>query len=124
MKIGFQDFSPNIPHKNRYERGVDYLWHDFDLEFEDAFYLLEKLKTNRSGVIVYTPSVIVHFYLFDNLLCVQIDGDGFWHQTNIDLESAREILRTTYEGCNDFGSQVPNTNREWDSYPLWTDTLK
>lgn len=116
MKVGFQDFSPNIPNKDRYESGVDYLWHDFDLEFEDTFYLIKQLKTNRSRVIVYAPSAIVDFYLFDNMLCVQIDGDGFWHETNVDLETAQEILRVTFEGCEDFGSQISGTNREWECY--------
>ena len=119
MNVGFQIFSPDVPAKDFYERGVDYLLQDFDLEFEDAFNLLKQLKTNRSSVVVYAPSVIVDFYLFDNMLCVQIDGDGFWHESNLDLETAKEILRVAFDGCDDFGSQVPGTNRQWEGHPLW-----
>ena len=116
MKIGFQDFSPNVPHKDRYECGIDYLWHDFDLEFEDAFYLIKQLKNNRSSVVIYAPLAVVDFYIFDNALHVQIDGDGFWHASNLSLEITKEILRITYEGCEHFGSQISGTNQEWDAY--------
>jgi hypothetical protein len=116
MNVSFQDFSPNLPDKERYERGVDYLWHDFDLEFEDAFHLIKPLKNNRSSVIIYSPSAAVDFYIFDGMLCVQIDGDGFWHETNIDLKIAKEILKATYESCADFGTQIPGTNQQWEAY--------
>lgn len=116
MNVGFQDFSPNIPDKDRYENGVDYLWHDFDLEFEDAFYLIKQLKNNRSSVVIYSFSAVVDFYIFDDALHVQIDGDGFWHASDFDLEIAREILRVTYEGYADFGTHIPGTCREWDAY--------
>lgn len=118
MKVSFQDFSPNTPDKDCYERGVDYLWHDFDLNLEDTFYLIEKLKTNRSSVIVYFPLASVDFHLFDNMLCVQIDADGFWFGENINLEMAKEILKVAFEGCSYFGSRIPNTNREWEAYSL------
>ena len=116
MNISLKDFGANVPGKDRYERGVDYLWHEFDLDFEDAFYLVKQLKNNRSSVIVHAPSAVVDFYVFNDELNVQIDGDGFWHESNIDLEVAREILRVAWEGCEHFGSQIPGTNREWDAY--------
>ena len=123
MNVGFQDFRPDVPDKDFYERGVDYLWQDFDLDLADTFNLLKQLKTNRSSLVVYAPSVIVDFYIFDNMLCVQIDGDGFWHESDLDLETAKEILRVAFDGCDDFGSQVPGTNRHWEGHPLWADVL-
>lgn len=118
MNISFQDFSPNIVDKDHYEYGVDYLSYEFNLELEDAFHLLTQLKNNKSNVIAYAPSTVVDFYIFDNMLCVQIDSVGFWHQTNISLEVAKKILKATFEGCEDFGSQIPGTSDEWECYTL------
>jgi hypothetical protein len=118
MKVSFRDFSPNVPDTERYERGVNYLCHDLDLEFEDAFYLVEKLKHNRSSVAVHTPSAVVDFFIFDDALEVQIDGDSTWVASKLSLDIAKEILRVAFEGCEDFGSQVPGTNQEWDAYFL------
>jgi len=116
MNVSFKDFGANVPDKEHYECGVDYLWHEFNLEFGDAFYLVEKLKNNRSSVMVSAPSAFVDFYIFDDALHVQIDADGFWHESNLDLQVAKEILRVAWEGCEHFGSQIPGTNREWDAY--------
>ena len=33
MYVSFKDFGANVPQKDRHERGVDYLWHEFDLGF-------------------------------------------------------------------------------------------
>jgi hypothetical protein len=115
MNVSFQDFGANVPGKDRYERGVDYLLHEFDLEFEDAFYLVEHLKNNRSSVTVYAAA-IVDYYIFDDELNVQIDGDGFWHASELDLDTAKIILRVAFDGCEHFGEQIPSTNREWDVY--------
>lgn len=52
MNVSLMDFGANVPEKKRSQQGVDYLHHEFDLEFEDAFYLVEHLKNNRS----YQPS--------------------------------------------------------------------
>ncbi len=90
----------------------------FDLEFEDAFYLIKQLKRNRSSVAIYAPLATVDFFISNDALEVQIDGDSTWVASDLDLEVAREILRATYEGCEDFGSQIPGTNREWDAYFL------
>ncbi|HEY0460837.1 MAG TPA: hypothetical protein VGC97_17000 [Pyrinomonadaceae bacterium] len=90
MRVTFSDFNPNTPIKERYEYIVDYISHDFDLEFEDAFYL--------------------------NALDVQIDGDGLWYAQNIDFETAEEILKAIYEGCEYFGQYLPGTSREWDTW--------
>ena len=116
MNVSFNDFGAKVPDKDRYERGVDYLWHEFDLEFEDAFYLIKSLKNNRSSVMICAPSAVVDFYIFDDELNVQIDGDGFWHGSNLDLDTAREILRVAVEGCEHFGERIPGTNLEWDVY--------
>lgn len=116
MNISFKDFGANVPDKDRYERGVDYLCHEFDLEFEDAFYLVKHLKNNRSSVTLYAPSAVVDYYIFDDALNVQIDGDGFWHASNLDLDTAKGILRVAFEGCEHFGEQIPGTTRAWDVY--------
>jgi hypothetical protein len=116
MKVSFKDFSATVPEKDSYERGVDYLCHEFDLKFEDALYLLKHLRNNRSSLLFYAPSAVVDFYIYGGELNVQIDGDRFWHASNLELEAAEEILKATFEGREDFGEQMPGTNREWDVY--------
>ena len=116
MNVSFKDFGANVPDKDRYERGVDYLWHEFDLEFEDAFYLVRQLKNNRSSVMICTPSAVVDFYIFNDELNVQIDADGFWHASNLGLDTAKEILKVAFEGCEHFGEYIPGTNLNWDVY--------
>jgi hypothetical protein len=116
MNVSFTDFGANVPNKDRYERGIDYLWHEFDLEFEDAFNLISQLKNNRSSVTVCTPSAIVDFYIFHGELNAQIDADGFWHASNLDLDTAKEILKVASEGCENFGEYIPGTNLNWDVY--------
>lgn len=122
MKVSFQDFRPDVPAKNSYISGVDYIWHDLDLEFEEAFHLIKQLKIHRSCLTVYNSSSCVAFYLFDGGLHVQIDGDGFWVAEDVDLQVAREILKVTYADCDDFGTHVPGTNYEWEAYTSITDT--
>jgi len=116
MRISFSDFGPQVPVKEKYQSGIDYVSHEFDLGFEDAFYLVSQLKTNRSHVDICAPEAMVSFYIFDNELNVQIDGygAGFWHGSNLDLETAREILRMASDGCQDFGQHIPGTSRIWD----------
>jgi hypothetical protein len=117
MEVSFKDFNPNTPIKERYEYIVDYISHDFDLKFEDTFYLIKQLKHNQSSVVIFADAV-VDFHIFDNVLHVQIDGEGFWYAENISLEIAREILKSTFEGCMDFGQYIPTTEREWEAYTL------
>ena len=45
MKVSFTHFSPNAVVRVHYQRGVDYLEHNFDLEFDDTLYLLRELRT-------------------------------------------------------------------------------
>ena len=115
MEVSFTDFNPNTPTKDRYEYVIDYISHDFDLEFEDVFYLIKQLKHNRSSVVVYAEA-IADFHIFDNALHIQIDGFGFWYADNIDLEMANRILRMIYNGCEEFGKYIPNTNIEWGAW--------
>ena len=116
MNVSLKDFGANVPDKGCYERGIDYPWHEFDLEFEDAFYLVKHLKNNHSSVAICAPSAIVDFYIFNDELNVQIDGDGFWHASNLDMDTAKEILRIASEGCEQFGEVIPGTNHDWDVY--------
>ena len=116
MKVSFKDFGPKVPDKDRYERGIDYLHHDFDLELDDAFYLISQLKHNRSSVAIYTTSAVVDFFIDRDGLNVQIDGDSTWVASDLDLDVAKEILNATYEGCEDFGTKIPGTTIEWDAY--------
>jgi hypothetical protein len=117
MEVSFTQFNQNIPTKDHYEYVVDYISHDFDLELEDTFYLVKQLKYNRSSVIIYAQA-IADFHIFDNVLHVQIDGEGFWCAENISLETAKEILKVTFEGCEYFGQHIPGTTREWEAYTL------
>jgi hypothetical protein len=116
MKVTFKDFSPNVPDKDRYERGIDYLHHDFDLKLEEAFYLVSQLKHNRSSVAIYTPSAVVDFFIDRDGLHVQIDGNSTWAASDLDFDVAKEILRAAYEGCEDFGTTIPGTTIEWGAY--------
>lgn len=115
MEITFTDFNPNAPIKNQYDYITDYISHDFDLEFEEAFYLIKQLKHNQSSVVVYGKA-FADFHIYDDLLHVQIDGLGFWFAENIDLKTARSILKLTFEGCDYFSQYLPDTNKEWEAY--------
>jgi hypothetical protein len=117
MKVSFIDFNPNTPVKDRYEYVIDYISQDFELNLDETFYLIQQLKHNRSSVIIYGEA-IADFHIFDNALCVQIDGDGFWVAENISLEIAEKILTATFEGCEYFGQYIPDTYREWEAYTL------
>jgi hypothetical protein len=117
MYVSFRDFGPNVPTKDRYERGVDYLEHEFDFDIEKAVQLVEFLKHEHSDVIIDAPPALVIFYISGGELYVQIDTpDGFWHGSNFDLKTAREILRVAVEGDGQFGEHMPGTDREWDVY--------
>jgi len=116
MNVSFKDFSRDVPEKDRYEQGVDYLRHDFDLGLEDAFYLVSHLKRERSSVTIYAPSVDVEFFMFSGKLHVQIGGYSTWAASDLELDVAKEILRATYEGREDFGTTIPGTNNEWGAY--------
>jgi hypothetical protein len=116
MEVSFKDFGPHVPDKDRYERGIDYLRHDFDLEFEEAVYLVSQLKHNHSSVFIYTTSTAVGFFVDSNQLHVQIDGYSTWCASDVDLAVAKEILKAAYEGCEDFGTTIPGTTIEWDAY--------
>ena len=65
MTVRFTDFYPDIPDKERYVRGLDYILYVFDLEFGEAFELVEQLKINRSSVAVCTPSNLLDFFIFN-----------------------------------------------------------
>jgi len=116
MKVSFKDFGPHVPDKDRYERGIDYLYQHFDLELDDAFYLLSQLKHNHSSVAIYTASTVVNFSIDRDGLNVQIDGICTWVASDLDLDVAKEILKAVYEGCEDFGTTIPGTTIEWDAY--------
>jgi hypothetical protein len=118
VQVHFRDFGPDVPRKDRYVCGVDYLSHDFDLGIEDAFYLVSHLKNDRSSVCIFTQSSTVEFYIFDSELNVQIDGtgSGFWHASNLDEATAKQILRVASDGCEGFGSMIPGTDRNWDVF--------
>lgn len=115
MKVDFTDFNPNAILKDRYEYGIDYILHNFDLNFEDTYYLVKQLKHNTNSVVVYAES-IADFHLFDEALHVQIDGQGFWFAENIDLEIAGKILKAVFEGCEYFGQYILETKKEWEAW--------
>ena len=118
MKVTFHDFGASVPLKPRYERGIDFLTDEFDLEFKDALYLVSNLKNNRSSLFILAPSTMVDFYISDGELNVQIEdcGPGIWCASNLDLATAEAILKAAFEGLEDFGSQIPGTDRTWDVY--------
>lgn len=117
LKVQFSHFSPDVPAKNLYRQGVDYLSHEFELEFADALHLLKELKNHRSDLVINAPFAWLDFYIEeDNSLWVEIGGhNGLWAVSEIDLGIGEEILRIAYQG-GDFGEQIPTTNRTWDAY--------
>jgi hypothetical protein len=119
MKVSFTNFGLNVPEKNLYQQGIDYLQHDTDLEFDDVLFLLKNLKNHRSHVWIDTPSASLDFYIeFDNTLWVELYGNNnsvSWAVSEIDFNIGEEILKMAFAGC-DFGNKIPNTGREWDAY--------
>jgi hypothetical protein len=117
MKVRLTQFSAAAPVRDRYQEGVDYLCHEFDLELKDAVYLIGELKNHRSSLSVQGANSSVEFYVEgDGTLRVEIYGDdGFWSDTEVEFGIASEILRMVYVG-EIFGSLIPTTQREWDAY--------
>ena len=111
-------YKPGIPPKSFYQQGVDYLQQEFDLEFEDALYLLKELKNHRDNLWVDAPSAVLDFYIEDDgSLWVEIYGltNSLWAISEIDLSIGEKILSIAYEG-EAFGEQMPTTDRTWDAY--------
>ena len=78
---------------------------------------MELLKHEHSDVTIDARSAVVMFYISGGELYVQIDSpDGFWHGSNFDLSTAKEILRVAVEGNGQFGERMQGTDREWDVY--------
>ena len=121
MKVSFTDFGKDIPKKNLYQQGVDFLQHGFDLEFDDALYLLKNLKNHRSNILIDAASASLDFYIeFDNTLWVEIygyDNSVSWAVSEIDVEIGEEILKMAFDG-REFGNSIPTTEREWDAYAI------
>jgi hypothetical protein len=117
MKVQVTHYRPGLPEKSFYQRGVDYLRHEFDLEFADTLGLLKELKDQQGRLEIDTPSAGLEFYIApDNSLWVEIYGEnGLWAISEIDLGIGEEILRIAYQG-GDLGEQMPTTNRTWDAY--------
>lgn len=117
MRTSFTHFSPNAAIRDRYQQGVDFLTHDFDLEFDETLYLLKELRNHRSRLSVEGPRSFLNFYIeSDGSLRVEIDGDnGLWADSEVEVGAAIEILRMAVAG-QEFGKLIPTTNREWDAY--------
>ncbi|HEV8371130.1 MAG TPA: hypothetical protein VGQ39_24515 [Pyrinomonadaceae bacterium] len=117
MKVTLKQFSAAAPLRERYQEGVDYLSQEFDLELNDAVYLMGELKNHRSSLSVQGGNNSAEFYVeSDSSLRVEIYGDdGFWSDTEVDFEKASEILRMVHTG-ESFGNLIPTTQREWDAY--------
>ena len=119
MKVSFTHFSPNAVVRVHYQRGVDYLEHNFDLEFNDTLYLLRELRNDRSSLSVTAPKCHLNFYVeSDGSLRVEIDGvNGLWADPGVEVEVAVKILRMAFAD-QEFGKFIPTTNREWDAYSV------
>ena len=117
MKISFTHFSAEAPIRTRYEQGVDFLVQDFDLEFDQALFLLKGLKNHRSRLSVEAPACNLNFYVESNgSLRVEIYGNnGLWADSEVDIGGASEIFRMASEGA-EFGASIPGTDRQWDAY--------
>ena len=117
MKVYFEHFSPNAVERERYQEGVDYLKHKFDLEFDDTLYLLKELKNNRSTLSLDAPHCYVQFFVDqEGSLSVDVDTDtGLWGFADVTMEAAIEIVRRAFAG-EEFGWNIPTTDQEWDAY--------
>lgn len=119
MKVTYTQFNPNTPQKNLYHQGVDYLQEDFDLDFDDTFYLLKKLKNHRSHIWIEAKTANLDFYIeFDDTLWVEIYGyenSVMWAISEINLEIGKEILKFAFEG-KDFKDKIPSSKNHWDAY--------
>ena len=117
MKVSFTHYSPHAPTRKLYQRGVDYLQHDFDLEYEDALHLLKELRNPRSSLWVDAPACSLDFHIAgDDSLWVEVYGNnGLWAVSEIAPAVGAEILRIAFEG-GEFGELIPTTDRTWDAY--------
>ena len=117
MKAWYTHFSPNAVIRERYQRGVDYLEHEFDLGFDDTLYLLKELKPDRDSLSLQSSDHTVRFYFeSDQTLWVEVDDiNGLWAVSEINLDVGTAILRIAFDGGK-FGEHIPTTDREWDAY--------
>ena len=117
MKVCYTHFSPNAVIRERYQEGVDYLNHDFDLGFDATLCLLKELKNERCRLSMETPKSSLCFFIdSENNLWVDLDDlNGLWAQSEVSLEAATEIIRMVFDGT-EFGELVPTTDKVWDAY--------
>ncbi|HEY0761935.1 MAG TPA: hypothetical protein VGD61_06140 [Pyrinomonadaceae bacterium] len=121
MKVLYTHYSAGAPIRERYQPGVDYLCHEFDLGFEDTLYLLKELKNYRSSLLIQVGYSHMRFDVeSDNTLSVELDSysNGLWAVAQITVDVAVETLRIAVDG-DEFGEHIPTTDREWDAY-TWT----
>lgn len=116
MLVRYKHFSPGAVIRNRYQEGVDYLEHEFDLEFDDTLYLLRELR-DRNNLWIDTPECTLNFSIDGEAnLWVDIDGkNNFWAASEITLDAAVEILRIAIAG-GPFDEHIPTTDQEWGAY--------
>lgn len=117
MKVYFDHYSPNAVERERYQEGVDYLRHKFDLEFDDTLYLLKELKNNHSTLSLDAPQCYVQFFVDqEGSLSVDLDTvTGLWAFAEVTMEAAIEIVRRAFTG-EEFGWNIPTTDQEWGAY--------
>jgi hypothetical protein len=118
MMVIYRHFSPGAVVRDRYQEGVDYLDHEFDLGFDDTLYLLKELKNHRSTLYIYAPECSLHFHI-DSKKTLWVDMDcnnnGLWAASEITMDAAVEILRIAFDD-GEFGELIPTTNQEWGAY--------
>ena len=119
MKVNHHQFNLDTPAKDLYQQGVDFLQHDFELNFDETFHLLKNLQNHRSSLFVESATCALSFYIEkDNSLWVEVmDSANLWAISKIDLEIAKEILKIAVaDGI--FEEHMPTTNRFWDGYSI------
>src|SRR5678810_1240639 len=98
MKVSFTHFSPNAVVRVHYQRGVDYLEHNFDLEFNDTLYLLRELRNDRSSLSVTAPTCHLNFYVESDgslrvEICLLYTSDAADERSSVDLGGRRIIKK-------------------------------
>ena len=90
----------------------------YDVDLNEAFLLLEKLRDSKNSLHFKSDSFVLDFqYLSETSFEVEIYDirDGFWAISEIDIVVARKIVEMI-SANEKFGEHVPVTNEIWGAY--------
>lgn len=122
MQLTFHAFAPGAPRQTLYQRGVDYLAHEYDVSPQEAYNFIEKLDDPRDSFHLHDPEgYLLHVWKEeDQSLWVEIQGMDFWAISEVSLDAAKAILDMVARR-ESFGDYVPTTGHIWDAYGFMGD---